>query len=64
VKTYAPLNVGDVISSESELGDKYERRGRKYLTWHVVGHNQRGEKVAEYDYTNLWDEGKPEDKVR
>ncbi len=63
-KTYAPLNVGDVITSESELGDKAERRGRHYLTWHVVGKNQRGELVAEYDYTNLYDEGKAGDRVR
>ncbi len=63
-KTYAPLKVGDVITSTSELGNKYERRGRHYLTWHVVGHDQRGEKVCEYEYTNLWDEGKPEDRKR
>ncbi len=63
-KTYAPLNVGDLITSKSELGEKYERRGRRYLVWHVVGKNQRGEKVAEYKYTNLWDEGKPEDRTR
>ncbi len=63
-KTYAPLNVGDVIRSESSLGDKYERRGRHYLTWHADGFNTKGEKVAEYDYTNLWDEGKEEDRVR
>lgn len=63
-KTYAPLNVGDVITSTDEVSGKYERRGRRFLTWHVVGHNQRGEKVCEYYYTNLWDEGKPGDKAR
>ncbi len=63
-KTYAPMKVGDVITSTSKVGGKYERRGRHYLTWHVEGRNQQGEKVCEYDYTNLWDEGKPEDKKR
>ena len=63
-KTFAPLKVGDVVTSTTELGRKDERRGRHYLTWHVVGYNQRGEKVCEYSYTNLWDEGKLEDRSR
>ena len=63
-KTFAPLQVGDVITSTAELSSKDERRGRHYVTWHVVGHNQRGEKVCEYYYSNLWDEGKPDDKTR
>ena len=63
-KTYAPLKLGDVITSTNELGSKSERRDRHYLTWHVEGRNQDGEKVCEYHYTNLWDEGKSEDKTR
>ena len=63
-KTYAPLQVGDVITSTNELAYKSERRSRHFLTWHVEAYNQNGEPVCDYLYTNLWDEGKPEDRAR
>ncbi len=63
-ETFAPMQVGDVITSETKMAEKYEKRGRHYVVWHVVGRNQRGEKVLEYRYTNLWDLGKPEDRQR
>lgn len=64
VRTYAPLNVGDVITSTCEIARKEERRERHYLTRYIVGYNQKGEKVIEYWKTNLWDAGKPGDRLR
>ena len=61
---FAPVKPGDVITSESRLDEKYEKRGRKYLVWKVTGYNQRGEVVVEYRATNSWEGFKPEDRVR
>ena len=63
-KTFAPMKPGDTITSEAVVGDKFEKRGRKYITWRVVARNQDCEKVAEYDATNSWEGAKPEDKTR
>ena len=61
---FAPVKPGDVITSESRLDEKYEKRGRKYLVWKVTGRNQRGENVVEYLWTNSWEGSKPEDRTR
>jgi acyl dehydratase len=45
----------DVITSATTVVDKFERRGNKFITFRVTAHNQRQEKVAEYDYTCLWE---------
>jgi acyl dehydratase len=62
-ETFAPVQPGDVITSESFLDEKYER-GRKYLVWKVIGRNQRGEIVVVHRATNAWEGSKPDDKVR
>ena len=49
------VRPGDVITSTTRVIDKSQRGGNKYLTFRVTGHNQRGEKVAKYDYTCLWE---------
>lgn len=61
---FAPMKPGDVITSESKLGDKFEKRGRKYVVWTITAKNQHGEKVMEYRSTNSWEGAKPEDKAR
>jgi hypothetical protein len=61
---HAPMKVGDTITSNSQLGDKFEKNGRKYLVWQVEAYNQHGEKVAEYRATNSWEGAKPEDRSR
>lgn len=63
-KLFAPMKPGDVITSEGKVGAKFEKRGRRYITWQVEAHNQDGEKVAEYSVTNSWEGAKPEDKTR
>ena len=61
---FAPMKPGDVITSESQMSEKFEKRGRKYVVWKVAGRNQRGEVVMEYRSTNSWEGAKPEDRNR
>ena len=35
--------------------EKYERRGSRFVTFRVEATNQRGEEVAQYDYTCIFD---------
>ena len=50
----AYVQPGDVITSVTRISDKFERRGNKFITFHVSATNQREEPVAEYDYVCLW----------
>lgn len=61
---FEPMKPGDVITAESQLDEKYEKSGRKYLVWRVIGRNQRGDKVVEYRTHNAWEGSKPQDRVR
>jgi len=45
---------GDVISSVTSVQDKFQRCGKRFITFRVVAHNQRDELVADYHYTCLW----------
>ena len=54
VRWFAPLRAGDWITSFGRVIDKYERRGNKFVTFRIEANNQRGEKVAEYDYTSIF----------
>ena len=63
-ETFGPMKVGDVITVQSFLDEKYEKRGRKYLVWRVEGRNQRGELVVVYRSTNVWEGAKPGDRTR
>ena len=46
---------GDVITSTTQVVDKFERRDNKFITFRVTATNQRGERVVEYDYVCLWE---------
>lgn len=63
-ETFAPMKVGDVITVESRMDEKFERRGRKFLVWKVTGRNQHGEVVVEYRSTNMWEGATPADRER
>ena len=49
------VGPGDVITSTTRLVDKFQRRANKFITFRVTAHNQRMQKVAEYDYVCLWE---------
>ena len=46
---------GDVITSTTQVVDKFQKRDNKFITFRVTAHNQRKEVVAEYDYVCLWE---------
>ena len=53
----ALVRPGDVITSVTRVAEKFERRGNKFITFHVSASNQNGDIVAEYDYTCIWEYG-------
>ena len=62
VRWFGPLRAGDSITSRRRVFDKYERRGNKFVTFRVEAENQRGDKVAEYDYTCIFEYAKGQKK--
>ena len=57
------LRVGEHITSVTRVHDKYLRNGRHFISWQVEA--RRGsDTVALFEYVNLWDRGRPEDKNR
>jgi acyl dehydratase len=49
-----PARAGDTITGTRRVLDKYERRGSRFVTFRVEARNQRGEEVAQYDYTCIF----------
>ena len=54
IRWHAPVVVGDCITASRRVLDKYERRGSKFVTFRVEAVNQRGVRVADYDYTCIF----------
>ncbi|MBI2172246.1 MAG: MaoC family dehydratase N-terminal domain-containing protein [Chloroflexi bacterium] len=51
-----PVRPGDTIMSTSTLDNRWETRsGNRFVSFRVVAHNQRGEKVVEYLYNVIWE---------
>ena len=55
VRWSRPALAGDTITSTRRVLEKYERRGSRFVTFRVEASNQRGEPVAEYDYTCIFE---------
>jgi acyl dehydratase len=55
VRWSRPALAGDTITSTRRVLEKYERRGSRFVTFQVEASNQRGEPVAEYDYTCIFE---------
>ncbi|MDA0595539.1 MAG: MaoC family dehydratase N-terminal domain-containing protein [Chloroflexi bacterium] len=55
---FAPIRVGDTLTSSAQVLEKYERRGSKFVTFRVEITNQDQERVAEYDYTCIFEYAK------
>ena len=58
VRWRAPIHAGDFITSFGHILNKDERRGNKFVTFRVEARNQNDEKVAEYDYTCVFEYAK------
>ena len=63
VRWFAPALEGDTITGKRGVLERYERRGSRFVTFRVEASNQRGERVAEYDYTCIFDYAKGQREV-
>ncbi len=63
IRWHQPVCVGDVITGTRGVLEKYERRGSRFVTFHVEGINQHGIKAVEYDYTCIFDYAKGQREV-
>ena len=52
---FAPIRLGDTVTSVATVLEKYERRGNKFVTLRIEPHNSRGEKLAEIDHTSIFE---------
>ena len=52
---FAPIRLGDTVTSVATVLEKYERRGNKFVTLRLEAHNERGEKLAEIDHTSIFE---------
>ncbi len=51
-----PVYAGDEVTSVTSIHRTWESRsGNKFVSFRVVGHNQRGEKVCDYLYNIIWE---------
>ena len=55
---------GDVVHSVTSLADKFVRRDRRYVEWHVDAWLDGGEPLLKLSYVNLWEPGRAEDRTR
>lgn len=54
MRWFGPVQSGDLIAGARRVLEKYERRDNQFVVFRVEATNQRGEKVAEYDYTCIF----------
>ena len=52
---FAPIRLGDTVTSVATVLEKYERRGNRFVTIRLEAHNGRGEKLAEIDHTSIFE---------
>lgn len=60
---FKPVQAGDTITGNRRVLEKYERRGSKFVAFRIEATNQHGEKVAEYDYTCIFEYAKGQRSV-
>lgn len=63
LRWFQPVVAGDTITASRRVLEKYERRGSKFVTFRVQAANQRGDRVAEYDYTCIFEYAKGRQEV-
>jgi acyl dehydratase len=54
IRWFRPVRAGDTLTGTRRVLEKYERRGSRFVTFRVEASNQRGERVARYDYTCIF----------
>ncbi len=54
--TGVPVIAGDCVFSTSRLSNRWiSRSGNMFVAFTITMHNQRGEKIGEYDYNIIWE---------
>lgn len=52
---YAPIFAGDIITCKIKVHDKtMSSKGRKFASWNIEMHNQKGELVARKIHSSQW----------
>ena len=59
-----PPRAGDTVRSVTSVGGKFEKRGRRFVEWHVDAWLDDGPELLRFVYVNLWEPGRPEDRNR
>ena len=49
-----PARPGDVMTTTGIIAEKYERKGRKYITFELTTVNQKGETIVVNRHTSVW----------
>jgi acyl dehydratase len=57
VRFHRAIEPGDTVRSVTVLDRKFERVGNRFVVFHVDATDADGERIAEYDYTCLWERG-------
>ena len=55
VRWFQPVQAGDTVTGTRRVLEKYERRGSSFVTFRIEATNQKGEAVAQYDYTCIFE---------
>jgi acyl dehydratase len=63
IRWFRPVRAGDTLTGTRRVLEKYERRGSSFVTFRIEASNQRGEHVAEYDYTCIFSYAKGQREV-
>jgi len=57
VRFHRAIEPGDTVRSVTVLDRKFERVGNRFVVFRVDATDADGERIAEYDYTCLWERG-------
>ena len=55
IRWYRPVRAGETIVGTRKVGEKYERRGSKFVTFRVSAFAESGAVVVSYDYTCIFE---------
>ncbi len=53
-----PVHPGDVVTSTTAVHRKWERKDNRFITFLITADNERGQPVARYTYTCIWEYAK------
>ena len=53
-ESFEPIRVGDMITKKFSVYEKYEKRGKNYITWLIEYINEEGELCLRHLRTSYW----------